>query len=120
MDNITGFIVEVKSKSGETVEYTYNNEKTILSGNDVFVGYFWQMTVPEKDGEYYKAHITKISLIDKQKLLFRYEKEAVFDTNEVEITIKAKRGPESNNKFLEKTYDKYETWNSVARKSAAY
>ncbi len=112
-NNITGFIVDVKPISGKTVEYIYDGKKKFLLETDIFTGYFWSMTGSNENGIWKNAHITKISLIDTQKLLFQYEKEAIFDTSNVEIIIKAKRGPDSNNIYLPKEYEKYETWNSV-------
>jgi len=113
MKNITGFIVEVRPKKSKTVEFIFDGGTAILSEKNLFIGYFWQMTDLDLNGEWTKAYVTKISLLDIEKLLFCYDKEAIFDINEVEISIKAKRGPESNNKFLPAEYDKLETWNLI-------
>lgn len=113
MENITGFIVDVKPINGEIAEYNYDGKKIFLLETDIFIGYFYQMTDCRENEICKNAHIIKIKLIDKQKLLFQYEREAIFDISKVIIKIRAKRGPESNNKYLPKEYDKYETWNSI-------
>lgn len=101
-----GLIVSVKPKNEQKVKYLYNNNETYLSDNEEFIGYFWQTTGKAN------AHITKIELIDKEKLLFRYSREAIFDINTVDITVKAKRGPIRDTIGMPPKYDKYEIWNN--------
>lgn len=111
MVDLTGFIVTVKPIGGDPVEYEYDGRKALLTIEDDFIGYLGCMHDKNEDDTWKYADIDKITLIDKEKLLFHYKKIAVFDTNKVVITIKAKRGPESNNKGLPEEYDQYETWN---------
>lgn len=75
------------------------------------MGYFWQMTDRQDDGTFKKAHIRETLLHDADKKLFSYGEEAVFSVDDVEITIRALRGPASNNRCLSKEFKKYETWN---------
>jgi len=112
-DNFTGFIVEVKIKNQHAVSYRYDGETKLLELNETYVGYFWQMTGAQDDGTFKKAHVHETLLIDADKKLFLYGGEAVFSVDDVVITIRALRGPTSNNRYLPKKYEKYETWNSA-------
>lgn len=111
MENITGFIVRVEPLGEKPIEFIYNGEKATLNIDDYFVGYFWQMTDKDDTGNFHKAHIRKINLVDPEKRLFKFESQAKFDVSSVSIKIHAKIGPESNNKFLSKEFDQYDTWN---------
>ncbi|WP_394754159.1 hypothetical protein [Crenothrix sp.] len=110
-ENITGFIVEVITKNQAPIDYVYDNKWKILQANESFIGYFWQMTERQDDGTFQKAHIRETRLRDIDKKIFSYGGEAVFSYDEVLITIRALRGPDSNNRFLSKEFKKYETWN---------
>jgi len=110
MENITGFIVKVTPKGSEPVKYQYDGKTSMLDFNEDFIGYFWQMTGRNDDNSWQFAHINKLSLIDPDRKQFRYEKEAIFDIPTVNIAIKAKRGPDSNNRFLPDKFDHLETW----------
>lgn len=113
MKNITGFIVEVRAKSQSTISYQYGAESKKLRPNEIFVGYFRQMTDKQDDGTYKKAYVRETLLQDTGKKLFSYGEEAVFSADDVAITIRALRGPDSNNRHLSKEFKNYETWNLV-------
>lgn len=108
---LTGFIVEVRTKHQTSISYLYGTETKILQPNEIFVGYFWQMTDRQDDGTFKKAHITKTRFFDRENKLFSYGRDAVFSYDEVLISIRALRGPKSNNRFLPEKFLKYETWN---------
>lgn len=112
MQNLTGFIVSVKPKGNEPIDYKYNNEIRTLLPDEDFIGYFWVMSNTDKTDPPHFAGIHKIALVSNQGH-FKYEKEAWFDIEKVNISIIAKRGPESNNRFLPKEYDGFETWNAI-------
>jgi len=113
MENITGFIVLVEPFGEKPIEFIYNGEKAALKVGDKFIGYFWQMTDKDVAGNFHKAHIRKINLVDTEKRLFRFKGEAKFNVSTVSISIHAKIGPESNNRFLPKEFDQYDTWNLI-------
>jgi hypothetical protein len=113
MDNLTGFIVDVRTKDQIPISYQYNTESKVLRPNETFLGYFWQMTGSQGDGTFTKAHIHEIQLLDIDKKLFSYGGETIFANDSVLITIRALRGPVSNNRYLSKEFKKYETWNSI-------
>ncbi|WP_210466865.1 hypothetical protein [Rufibacter roseolus] len=113
MDNITGFIVKVKPKGSGPIEYKYNDRAAQLTEEEDFVGYFRMMSNPEKSDPPYYGSVQKITLVDREKLLFRYEDDAIFNLDEVNITIVAKRGPERNNRYLPEFYNQFDTWNNV-------
>jgi len=112
-ENLTGFIVEVRTKDQISVTYQYAGTCKTLKPNQTFVGYFWQMTEKQDDGTFKKAHIQEIQLIDMANKLFSYGKQAVFAVDQIVISILALRGPDSNNRYLSEEFNKYETWNSV-------
>lgn len=111
MEKISGFIVRVKPLKNCPVFYMYNGVKATLNVDEEFIGYFWQATNNDVSGNFMKAHIQKTVLVDPVRLVFQYEGEAVFDTDNVIIEIIAKRGPDLNNKYLSNKFDKYDTWN---------
>ena len=119
MENITGFVVEVKPKprKRDAISYQYDAGTKLLRPDETFVGYFWQMTDRQNDGTYKKAHIRETLLHDADKKLFSYGGEAVFSLDDVVITIRALRGPASNNRHLSKEFKKYETWNCAQNKA---
>ena len=110
MEDLTGFIVNVKSIGNKSIKYKYDEKIKSLSKDEVIIGYFWQMTERDETGKCMKAHIHEVILIDYGKLLFKYGKEMIFNSSEVKIKIIAKRGWKSNNENLSKEYDQYETW----------
>lgn len=111
MENLTGFIVEAKPKKRRAISYQYGAESKKLRPSETFVGYFRQMTDRQGDGTYKKAHVRETLLRDADRRLFSYGEEAVFSIDDVVITIRALRGPASNNRCLSKEFKKYETWN---------
>lgn len=113
MENITGFIVEITTKGNDPISYFYGNSERKLYPGDKFLGYFFQMTDEDENGFWQKSHITKISLVDDKKFLFKYEMDAIFNTELVNFQIIAKRGPESNNIGMPDIYDKFPTWNPL-------
>jgi len=113
MKNLTGFIVEVRAKNRNSIRYQYDGRAKLLRTNEIFVGYFSQMTDRQADDTYSKAHIRETLLHDGDRKLFSYGEEAVFSVDDVVITIRALRGPASNNRHLSKEFKKYETWNQV-------
>lgn len=70
------------------------------------------MTERAPDGSFARAHIKETRLIDSEHLLFDYGDMAVFDVADVDISIRALRGPDSNNRFLSAELLAYETWNN--------
>jgi len=113
MKNLTGFIVEVRTKNQSPISYRYDGESKKLRPNETFVGYFWQMTDRQDDASFKKAHIRETVLHDTDKKLYSDGGEAVFFIDDVAITVRALRGPASNNRFVSEEFKKYETWNSV-------
>ena len=111
MENITGFIVRVLPLDEKPTEFIYYGEIATLNVGDEFIGYFWQMTDKDDAGNFQKAHIRKINLVDPEKRLFKFEGEAKFNVSTVLISIHAKIGPESKNRFLSQEFDEYDTWN---------
>lgn len=115
MKNITGFIVEVSSKNQKSIEYIFDGSIKILNNEDKFIGYFWQITEKGPYSSWDNAYIHEVILINNEQKLFKYGGETIFDLSKVNLKIKAKRGPESNNKYLPSDYDKYETWNQFSK-----
>jgi hypothetical protein len=114
-ENLTGFIVEVRSKTQAPISYQYDSKSKTLKPSETFVGYFWQMTDKQDDGTWEKAYIHETRLVDISKKLFSYGGKAIFSYNEVLLTILALRGPDSNNRYLSREFEIYETWNSAER-----
>lgn len=71
------------------------------------------MTDRQADGTFKKAHIHETRLVDAKRSLFTYGGEAVFCADEISITIRALRGPDSNNRYLPQDFKKYEIWNPL-------
>ena len=112
-ENLTGFIVEVSTRNQTPSRYQYNTTSKILQPNETFVGYFYQMTDKQDDGTFKKSHIHETRPLDMDKKLFSYGEIAIFSNDEVLITILALRGPDSNNRYLSRKFENYETWNLI-------
>lgn len=112
-ENFTGFIVEVSPGNQTFITYVYDGQSKILQPNETFVGYFWQMTDRQGDGTFGKYHMSEIRFVDADKKLFSYGGEAVFLSEDVVVSIRALRGPDSNNRYLLNKFKKFETWNAV-------
>ena len=107
LSNPTGLIVEVRPKNQDGVEFEKGISSCKLIGDDYFIGYCWQIMNEA-------AYIHEAILIDNESKMFRYGEEAIFPLDKVIITIKALRGPNSNNRFiLPKELRTYETWNPI-------
>ena len=116
MENITGFIVEVRTRGERPVAYDYGGDLATLNAGEPFIGYVYMMT---QKGEFHEnkpfimAHIDKIEIVDREKRTFKYNQKAVFNLNEVTVKIWGLRGPESNNTCLPEKFKRYDTWNAI-------
>lgn len=109
-----GFIVEVTPFSDEVVHYRYGSEWLTLNSGEKFIGYFRQI-VTDQVSSSKSAYITKTILSSSDENIFEYGEEAIFDYEKISLTIKALRGPASNNRYLDRKFLKYPTWNQVGR-----
>lgn len=111
MENITGFIVEIRGKGECPVPYKYGMDHRSLQPDEVFIGYFRQ-TLGGNSPDSKKAYIRETKLVDSKEKHFVYGEEAIFDCDRVTIKIHALRGPESNNRYLPAEYfQMYDIWN---------
>lgn len=104
------FIVSVKCKTDAPVEYLLDGVSKTLKPGEVFTGYFWQEHVRLADDTFRDAHVRETIITDDIEQHFRYGGDAIFPNNEIQIEIRALRGPDSRNQFLSKEYQHFETW----------
>ena len=110
-ENLMGFIVEVKPKGQCEISYQYDSVTKVLHQGETFLGYFWQMTDLQEDGSFRRAHIEETILLeDKAPRQFSYGGKAVFTVNNISISIRALRVPDSNNCNLSMELKDHETW----------
>ncbi len=112
MQNLTGFIVEVGTIGESPIKYFSDGQRCELLPAEVFVGYCWSETEPLPDGSFAKIQIIETRLVDNGKRLFEYGRKAVFNAQDIVMTIRALRGPERNLRLVPKAITKkYEVWN---------
>jgi len=107
MENLTGFIVSVRPKHGQSVNYECDGNSHTLAADDEFVGYYWQITdvalsVP-------LAHIQEVSLVDTERKQFAYGKRVRFPLPDIAVSIRALRGDVSYTGSMVKL-DQIERW----------
>jgi hypothetical protein len=114
MQNLTGFIVEVRTIGESPINYISDGQRCELSPDEVFVGYCWSEMEPLPDGSFAKVQVIETRLVDNVKRLFEYERKAVFKARDIVMTIRALRGPEQNLRLVPKAITKkYEVWNQA-------
>jgi hypothetical protein len=106
-ENLTGLIVEVRPKAGYRSIQFGQSTTTAITIENPFLGYFWQMTDRTDDGIFHQAHMMQIELVDIEKKLYRTLGDVTFKIEEIDISIRANRGP---NKPLPR-FKMYELWN---------
>lgn len=102
MDNLTGFIVSVRSRTHGPSSYEYDGVRRTLGPGEEFIGYYWQITDV--------AHIQEVTIVDPEKKTFVYGEQAIFDTSEVTISIRALRAEVS---YSGGDFSKFERWISL-------
>jgi len=107
MENLTGFIVSVRTKSNSPVSYTIDNEPAVLLPGEEFIGYLQSETQDSLESDWTRAHLQKVILMSEKRKLFRYGGSATFASGGIVVSILAKRGPAT----YPAEYDQYETWN---------
>jgi len=107
MENLTGFIVSVRTKSNSPVSYTIDNEPVVLLPGEEFIGYLQAETQDSLESDWTRAHLQKVILMSEKRKLFRYGGSATFASGGIVVSILAKRGSNS----YPHEFDQYETWN---------
>jgi hypothetical protein len=92
-EHLTGFIVEVRPKVGYRSIQFGQSTTTAITIENPFLGYFFQMTDRTDDGNFHRAHMTQIELVDIEKKLYRTLGEVTFKIEEIDISVRANRGP---------------------------
>lgn len=85
-----GYIVKV-TPSDCAAEYSHGT----LWSDEVFIGYFWQMTGKQDDGEFAVAHLREVKRISGTDD-FVYGRDVEFKVADIRMEICALRAPLSN------------------------
>ena len=105
-----GYIVKVSSADGRYVEYSHG----ALWSDEIFIGYFWQMTGKQDDGEFAVAHFQEVKQIPGTED-FVYGQDVKFNVADIKIEVCALRAPLSNYSGCKKSIDNLPLWTSVGR-----
>lgn len=108
MKNITGFIVEVRTREQVAITYSYNGLDKTLLPNESFVGYFRMINCSTENEQ---AYVEEVIFINEEERTFKNGGEAIFNDQDVSIEIRALCGPFPQDSDFPKRYPKYEIWN---------
>jgi hypothetical protein len=103
-----GYIVRVSPANGRSVEYSHG----ALWPDENFIGYFWQMTGKQDDGEFSVAHFHEVKRILGADD-FVYGRNVEFNVADISIEVCALRAPLSNYSGCKKTIDNLPLWKAV-------
>ncbi len=117
MKGSPGFVVKVVPSRDELISYQSNGLIKTLSQDDEFIGYFWQILTERDGAQCHVANVTRIIPNNGASKLYHYADEAWFDMRDIKTTIIALRGPRSNNRFLDKKFRVFETWDITYNKT---
>ena len=108
-----GYIVKVTPSDG-AAEYSHGT----LWTDESFIGYFWQMTGKQDDGEFAMAHFREVKRIPGTDD-FVYGKDVEFKVAEIRIEICALRAPLSNYRGCTRPIENLPLWTAVGDGRAA-
>ena len=106
MDNITGFIVSVRTKGTTPVPYTSGNEEKFLQPTEELLGYFQSISLSAIGAHEGIGHIKETVPINRKRYRYYWGNDISFQTIDMHIEIKANRG--SNPPPL--GYEYLDTW----------
>lgn len=103
-----GYIVKVSPADGRSVEYSHGT----LWPDEVFIGYFWQMTDKRDDGEFAVAHLREVKRIPGTDD-FVYGRDVKFNVASIIIEVFALRAPLSNYRGCARNIEGLPVWSGV-------
>lgn len=103
-----GYIVKVSPADGRYVEYSHG----ALWLDEIFIGYFRQMTGKQDDGAFAVAHFQEVKRIPGTDV-FVYGRDVKFKVADIRMEICALRAPLSNYRECTGAIEKLPLWTVV-------